>query len=125
MSQTIKERFIKNREGFWKANRWILIIFLLALLADGLSTIHFMLQSGPEEELHPAVNIASRIAGPVAGPLIGVAGKAVAGLIVAIYWRRIGWIILLLVSIISVWAAWFNLWGWQYYEPGILKWWPV
>ena len=125
MTSAIKERFVDNWQGFLKAHRWILIVFVLALLADGLSTIHFMLQTGPEEEMHPAVNIAARILGPILGPMVGVAGKAIAGLIVAVYWRRIGWIILLLVSIISVWAAWYNMWGWQYYQPGILKWWPV
>ena len=83
-----------------------------------------MLADGTDTELHPAINIAARIAGPVLGPLIGIVGKAVAGVIVAIYWRRIAGTILLVVSIVSFWAAWYNTWGWQYYEPGIIKLWP-
>lgn len=120
----IKERFIQNSIGFWKTHIWILVLYILALSADGISTIRFMLTEGTDTELHPGVHIAARLAGPILGPLIGVLGKALAGLIVAIYWRSIAWIILLVVSIISFWAAWYNTWGWQYYEPGIIKWWP-
>lgn len=120
----IKERFILNSNGFLKTNLWILIVYILALSADGFSTIHFMLNEGVDSELHPGVNLVARIAGPVLGPLLGIIGKTIAGVIVAIYWRRIAWIILLVVSIVSFWAAWYNTWGWQYYEPGIFKWWP-
>ena len=122
--QKIKERFIRNARGFWAAHKWVLLFYTIALLADGISTILFMLNDGVDAELHPAVNITARIAGPVLGPLIGVAGKAIAGVIVAIYWRPIAQIILFAVSIVSFWAAWYNTWGWQYYQPGIIKWWP-
>ncbi|MHC4292421.1 MAG: hypothetical protein ACYSTR_09450 [Planctomycetota bacterium] len=120
----IKERFIQNSKGFWSSYKWVLALYSIALLADGISTIHFMLADGTDTELHPAINIAARIAGPVLGPLIGIVGKAVAGVIVAIYWRRIAGTILLVVSIVSFWAAWYNTWGWQYYEPRIIKLWP-
>lgn len=123
-NQNVKERFIQNSKGFWKAYRWLLILYILALLADGISTIRFMLLEGLAEELHPAVNIVSKLFGPILGPLIGVVCKTGAGIIAAVYFRRIGWVILLVVSIISLWAAWYNTWGWQYYEPGILKYWP-
>ncbi|MHC4772888.1 MAG: hypothetical protein ACYS8S_04790 [Planctomycetota bacterium] len=120
----VKERFIQNSKGFRTAHKWVLALYLIALLADGISTIRFMMNEGVDTEMHPAVNIAARIAGPVLGPLIGILGKTIAGVIVAIYWRSIAWIILLVVSVVSFWAAWYNTWGWQYYEPGILKWWP-
>jgi hypothetical protein len=120
----IKDRFIVNSRGFGKAYWPIIVIYIIALTADGISTIRFMLTDGMDTELHPAVNIAARILGPVLGPLLGVFGKALAGMIVAIYWRPIAGIILLAVSIVSFWAAWYNTWGWQYYEPGIIKYWP-
>ena len=85
----IKERFIQNSKGFWSGHRWVLALYGIALLADGISTIRFMLAEGVHTELHPAVNIAARVLGPVLGPLVGVFGKAVAGMIVAIYWRSI------------------------------------
>ena len=121
----IKERFIQNAKGFLSSHRWVLVLYCIALLADGISTTRFMLVEGVDTEMHPVVNSAARIAGPVLGPLIAVVGKAVAGMIVAVYWRRIAWIILLVVTIVSFWAAWYNTWGWQYYEPGIIKWWPI
>ena len=124
MISGVKQRFITNARGFWKTYWWIIVIYCIALLADGISTICFMLAEGADTELHPAVNIAARILGPVAGPLVGVLGKVVAGIIVAIYWRRIAAAILLIVSLMSFWAAWYNTWGWQYYEPGIIKYWP-
>ncbi len=125
MLQQTKDRFAKNAEGFWKTYWLLLILFLTALLADGLSTIYFMLGDGTDgTELHPAVSFAARVAGPVWGPIIGVIGKFFAGIIVAIYWRRIAWIILLVAITLSTWAAWYNLWGWQYYEPTVYLWWP-
>jgi len=120
----ITERFVQNSKGFWKAYWPIIIIYLLALTADGISTIRFMRVDGVDMEMHPAVNIAARILGPVLGPLIGIIGKAIAGIIVAIYWRRIAGVILLVVSIMSFWAAWYNTWGWQHYMPRIIKYWP-
>ena len=125
MSKQIKERFVKNSQGFWKTYWLLLILYVMALLADGLSTIHFMLRDGIDgTELHPAVSFAAKIFGPIYGPLIGVIGKLLAGIIVAIYWRRIAWIILLVVIILSTWAAWYNIWGWQYYTPTVYLWWP-
>jgi hypothetical protein len=113
-----------SARDFWRANVWILVVFIIALLADGISTIVFMLRGGVDIELHPIVNLVSRIAGPILGPLIAVAYKAIAGFIVALYWRRIAVFILLTVSIISFWAAWYNTWGWQKYEANIFHWWP-
>lgn len=105
--------------------RPMLILYSIAIVCDALSTVHFMLNEGTGgTEMHPAVGIAARIAGPVLGPLIGAAGKMIAGLIVAIYWRRIAFFILLIPTLMSFWAAWYNLWGWQYYEPSIFLWWP-
>jgi len=118
-------RFKENANGFIRQHAILLSIYLLALTADGLSTIHFMLHEGTADtEMHPAVSLAARVLGPVLGPIAGVIGKAVAGLIIAVYWRRIARIILLIPTILSLWAAWYNMWGWQYYEPSIYLWWP-
>lgn len=126
ISRQTKDHFASNAKGFFRAYRLLLVLFFSALLADGISTVYFMLGEGIDEtELHPVVSLAARMAGPVAGPIIGVFGKAIAGIIVAIYWRRIAWIILLAVTVLSTWAAWYNLWGWHYYEPAIYRWWPL
>jgi hypothetical protein len=120
----IEKRFRENAQGFLRLWWPLLAVYFVALAADGFSTVHFMRHEGVDSELHPAVNLVSHIAGPILGPIIGVFGKAVAGLIVAIYWRRIAWMILLIPTLLSFWAAWYNLWGWQYYQASIYLWWP-
>lgn len=121
----IKARFDNNAKGFLRQYAILLTVYFLALTADGVSTIHFMLHEGTAgTEMHPVVSLAARVFGPVLGPILGVIGKAVAGLVVAVYWRRIAWIILLIPTFLSLWAAWYNLWGWQYYQPSIYLWWP-
>ena len=98
---------------------------MLTLLCDGLSTVYVMLGIGPQEELHPVVRCVSVSFGPVVGPLFGVVGKAIAGLLVAIYCRRFAAYILVTASIISIWAAWYNMWGFKLYVANILKWFPL
>jgi len=57
------------------------------------------------------VDLVSDLLGPYFGPLAGFAGKAAAGIVAAIYLRR--WAACLLVppALISLWAAWYNIWG--------------
>ena len=117
-------RFKNNARGFWGAYRWVVIVFLVSLFCDAASTIHFMVKTGPELEIHPMVRIAARIAGPVAGPLLGALAKALAGVIVAIYCRRFAAYILILASLISFWAAWYNIWGVNMYYPMFMRWLP-
>ncbi len=102
----------------------MVIVFLVSLFCDAASTIHFMVKTGPELEIHPMVRIAARIAGPVAGPLLGALAKALAGVIVAIYCRRFAAYILILASLISFWAAWYNIWGVNMYYPMFMRWLP-
>jgi len=118
------ETFRANSCGFWETYRWLLLVFFVALLCDAASTIHFMLDIGPEPEVHPMVRIASRLAGPVVGPLLGAFVKAAAGVIVSIYCRRWAAYILIAVSLISLWAAWYNVWGVHSYSPWFMQWIP-
>lgn len=117
-------RFRNNARGFWTAYRWVLVLFVVSLFCDAASTIHFMLELGPEPEIHPMVRIAAMIAGPVAGPLLGAMAKVVAGLLVSIYCRRWAAYILILASLISLWAAWYNIWGVQMYRPIFMRYLP-
>ena len=117
-------RFRNNARGFWGAYRWLLIVFVVSLFCDAASTIYFMIKLGPELEIHPMVRIAARIAGPVAGPLLGASAKALAGILVAIYCRRFAAYILILASLISFWAAWYNVWGIELYWPIFMRYLP-
>jgi hypothetical protein len=118
----VVERFVYNYKGFWGRYWLFALIFFVALLCDGFSTIYFMLGAGPESELHPAVKIVSYLFGPVVGPLVGVLCKGFFGVLVAIYLRRFAGYIFLVVAILSFWAAWYNVWGSELYVPLFMKW---
>jgi hypothetical protein len=62
-------------------------------------------------ELHFFVRLAGRLFGPVAGPVLGFFGKLGAGLLVGVYCRRYATWIFGVAAAISLWAAWYNVWG--------------
>lgn len=107
----IFQTFKTNSRGFWKAYRGLIILFIVSLIADGASTIYFMLRIGPQAEIHPAIHFVSKlqVLGPIAGPTVSVVAKAVAGITVGIYWRRFAAYVFIAATVISFWAAWYNL----------------
>lgn len=122
MSNQIIDKFRENSRGFWKDYHWLIIIFALAITLDGCSTIYFMVRDGTEAEFHPAIQFVSeRILGPVGGPLFTIIFKLAAGILVTIYYRKLAVYIFLAASIISMWAAWYNIWGHNFYTPYFLK----
>ncbi len=123
MPNIIIDRFKGNYRYVLSTYRWLIIVFIIALICDGASTIYFMLNEGPESELHPAIKfVSAEILGPVFGPIAGIAGKAIAGIAVAIYLKRFAPYIFIAAIILSFWAAWYNIWGWKIYLPLGLKW---
>ena len=124
MHKSIAEKFRTNVRMVWVDNRWFFIIFLAALLADMLSTIYFMRKFGPESEIHPVIRLLSRHFGVIAGPLLGFAGKALGGFIVAVFLGKWSRYLFVAATIISFWAAWFNIWGAKIIQhtPNILHW---
>jgi hypothetical protein len=123
MPNIVVEKFKENYKYVLSTYRWLIAIFIIALICDGASTIYFMLAEGAKSEAHPVVRFVSlKMFGPIFGPLTGVACKAIAGLAVAIYLKRFAPYIFIAASIISFWAAWYNVWGWKIYVPLVLKW---
>jgi hypothetical protein len=100
-----------NCRGFWHTYRIAILIFTLALIADGLSTVYFMSYLGVSAEIHPVVRFASVIFGPVAGPMVGALWKWAVCLYLAIYCRKFAYSIFLSTSIVYIFAAWYNIWG--------------
>lgn len=132
---TLKERALvrsriatklrENSRGFWQDYHWFIVIFALALLCDAASTVHFLLQPDPDTEAHPAINfLCSNMLGPIAGPLLAAIAKLAIGIAIAVYCRRFAICIFVAVSAISLWAAWYNIWGFKLYTPIILEWIP-
>ena len=119
MDQTIISRFRNNYVGFFRAYSFFVVIAILGVLADTISTISFMQTRGPEAEAHPVIRQLSWQYGIVYGPLIAGFLKIIIGTVVSIYCRRFARYILLALAIVSFWAAWYNLWGWQVYRPMI------
>ena len=124
MASWFRTTFRGNYGGFWKDYRWFIVVFIVSLFCDAGSTMHFMLREGPDAEMHLGIRFVSRIFGPIAGPLIGAIGKAVAGVLVGIFCRRFAGYIFVTASIISFWAAWYNMWGFRLYTPIIVQWFP-
>jgi len=117
-------KFQDNCRGFWKDYRWFIVVFIVSLFCDAGSTMHFMLIEGPDAEMHLAIRFVARLLGPIAGLLVGAIAKTVAGLLVGIFCRRFAAYIFVTASIISLWAAWYNMWGYELYTPIIVYWFP-
>ncbi len=111
MTPDIAKRFRANSKGFWRQYKWLVIIFVLALICDGASTVYFMRETGPEYELHPAVQYLSELFGHVAGPIIGMTLKGIAGISLAIYLRKYAICIFVAASVTFFGAAWYNVCG--------------
>lgn len=120
----VTTRLQKNYRGFFYHYRWFIAVFVLAILCDAASTVRFMLIEGPDVEIHLVIRLISKVLGPVAGPVVSAIGKALAGIVVCIFCRRWAAYIFLTASIVSFWAAWYNMWGYKVYTPLILKWIP-
>ena len=105
----IRSRFEIHLAGFFREYRWVVAAFLAALAAATTNTSYFLIARPGEEELHPAVNVAICLAGPIGGPVIGFFGKAIPGLVIAIYLRRWAKVILLAASAIALTAAWYKI----------------
>ena len=74
----IIERFRLNCRGYLRRYRIFIVLLILSGLADMLSTIHFMLVGGAEDEGHPAIRLISIVLGPVLGPVVGKLGQLAA-----------------------------------------------
>jgi len=117
----IAERFRINSRGFATRFRALLLLFIVALLCDAISTTRFMLrEGGPHSEAHPVVRHVSQVLGPILGPWFGALGKFAAAVVVAIYLRRWAAVIFLVGTVLSLWAAWYNIWGVNLYTPALL-----
>ena len=120
MKNEIIQIFIRlrtNSKGYLYRNRYYLAVLLLAAIADVITTIMFMMKLGPNAEYHPAIRFVSGIFGPLFGPIIGKICQLLAILLVTLYLKNWEKYVLVVVSILYAWAAWFNVWGKHIYVP--------
>ena len=121
MVQDIREVFSQNSKGFCEKYKWPMALMTFALCCDALSTVNFMYESGPEMELHPGVKFFSIAFGIVAGPMLSAVLKAAMAVIVCIYLKKFAAYIIFTGTFVSLWAAWYNVWGCNIYTPLFLK----
>jgi hypothetical protein len=118
----IRARLRENWTGYWQEFRMLLVLVVLASLADTGSTIYFMLSRGPGAEGHPVIRLISHTYGPVLGPILGKVGQFLFLIVVTVFLRR--WALLIFVPVIILygWAAWYNIWGYELYHPRLVRW---
>ncbi len=116
----IATRLRENWVGYVHEYRVLLVLVLLASLADMASTIHFMLSASPQAEFHPTVRFVSQLFGPILGPVVGKAIQFTVVVVLTVFLRRWAIFIFIPVIILYSWAAWYNLWGYQLYYPRLL-----
>jgi hypothetical protein len=121
-ARDIVERFRVNWEGYIREYRVILILTVLAALADAASTVYFMLRAGPDAEGHPAIRLISAVFGPILGPIAGKLCQFAAVVALTVYLRFWAVYIFVAVLVLYAWAAWYNVWGFDLYYPRLLDW---
>jgi tetrahydromethanopterin S-methyltransferase subunit D len=95
-------------------------LLLVTGVADTISTIYFMTQTGAENEALPAIRFVSMFLGPIIGPIIGKICQYLAILAVTVFFRKQAVFIFIPVIVLYGWAAWYNIWGSQIYYPRLL-----
>lgn len=118
----IVARFRENWKGYVHEYRFLLVLVVLASLADMASTIWFMLARGPAAEGHPVVRMISHAYGPILGPILGKAGQFLVFVGVTVFLRRWALFIFIPVIILYAWAAWYNVWGHELYYSRLVQW---
>ena len=114
-------RLQANLAGYFAKCRWFLLAFSLAAVLDLITTMRFMLADGAENELHPVIRFVSWLLGPIAGPVLGKVCQFIAAVCITIYFRRYAKGILLLATLLYLWAAWYNVWGKNLYVPRLMN----
>lgn len=117
----ISTRWRANFPGYFSTFAPYLAVALVAAAADFASTYYAMLSDGVETELHPAIRLVSYVLGPFMGPLFGKALQCAALVVVTVLWRPYARIILIPVTVLYLYAAWFNTWGCELYTPVFVK----
>jgi hypothetical protein len=110
-AKDIVERFRVNWKGYIRECRVFLILTMFAALADGASTVYFMLRAGPDAEGHPAIRLVSTVFSPILGPIISKLLQLTVVVALTVYLHRLAIYIFVAVIVLYTWAAWYNVWG--------------
>ena len=117
----VSDKLAENYSGYFERYRWLIVALCITAAADMASTIYFMSVDGIEHEVHPVIRTLSYVLGPIFGPVLGKAGQLAAIFVVTLYCRRLAVYIFFATSMMYGWAAWYNIWGRELYEPVLLR----
>lgn len=116
----VATRFRENWRGYVRQYWFLLVLAVLASLADMASTIWLMRIHGPDVEGHPAVRSFGYLFGPVVGPILGKAVQFFVLIGLTVFLRRLALYIFVTIIILYFWAGWYNVWGHDLYYPRVL-----
>ena len=106
-------RILGRRPGVFVRKYWpVLTAVVVAAVLDMLTTMEFMLETGPKSELHPGVRSMAEMFGVVLGLILGTLGRLVFVVVVAAIWRRACTVIMLVCAVLYVLAAMSNHFRW-------------
>ena len=112
-----RDQFFTNLDGFLKTFRPFLIAASIAAALDFVSTSRFMNEGNIIAEVNLIIRWISFLLGPFWGPLVGKLGQLVFLIPFTVMFRKWAWIIFVIVTLIYLYAAWFNTWGIDLYTP--------
>ncbi len=99
-------------DNMWHKYHFLIILLICMLLFDTLTTIEFMAHDGIEREFHPLVKYSALLFGPVTGTILcAFMFRTIAGLFLALYLHNFRLLILILPTITSTIAGFYNLFG--------------
>lgn len=106
-----------NARTYLSRYRWWLTAAVVAAGLDLASTMIFMLRDGVDAEAHPVIRLVAQYCGPILGPILGKACQLAALVLVTLYARPLAIPVFVAVTILYGWAAWYNVWGADWYVP--------
>ena len=106
-------RILGRRPGLFARKYWPAITaVVIAAVLDMLSTINFMLVSGPQSELHPGMRAMAEMFGIVLGVVLGTLGRLIFVMVVAAVWRKACTAVMLVCAVLYFLAAMSNHFRW-------------
>ncbi|WP_437202301.1 hypothetical protein [Planctomicrobium sp. SH664] len=102
----------KLRKQGWPIEKiwwWGAALFLVAAIADGVTTLWFFHRLGVDHELHPGIRLFGYAYGRTIGPILGKGLQAIGILLLAAWRPRYGTALLLLAAVVCLAAAGYNL----------------
>jgi hypothetical protein len=106
-------RILARRPKVFVRMYWLPLTVLFAgAVMDMVTTIRFMSETGPQDELHPFIRLMAEVYGVMPGVVAGTVGRLVFVVVIAAIWRRACAALMYLTGTLYILAALSNKFGW-------------